>query len=73
MPIGLSLQRTQFADERPTLFAIVKHVEIGPWRKLTITVDNTGGSHQPVLHEALEWDELANAVALKPQPLPTEA
>lgn len=62
-PRGISLQRTQFADERPTLFAVVKHVQIGPWKKLTITIDNSGGQHRPVLRDAVEMDSNTVPVA----------
>lgn len=41
VPDGMSIQRSQFADGRPTLFCIVKKVPLAyPWQKVTITFDS---------------------------------
>lgn len=41
IPPDVTLQRSWFADDRPTLFCVVKHVEEGAgWRKVTATFDN---------------------------------
>jgi hypothetical protein len=41
VPEGLSIQRSYFADNRPTLFCVVAHVPPGfGWKKLTVTYDN---------------------------------
>jgi hypothetical protein len=62
-PLGLEIQRTQFADQRPTLFAIVKKVQIGPWKKLTVTIDNTSGPFRPIYREAVDMDQFARDVS----------
>ena len=56
VPAKLKIQRTQFYDNRPTLFCITHEVNIGPWRKLTVTFDNTGGPCRPVLKDAIKSD-----------------
>ncbi len=44
VPRGVTIQRTAFMDERPTQFAMVKHLPPGlPWDKVTITFDNRSG------------------------------
>jgi hypothetical protein len=41
VPAGLLIQRSQFADGRPTLFCVSKYVPLAyPWHKVTITVDS---------------------------------
>jgi hypothetical protein len=43
-PPGMTLQRSAFADERPTLFCLTKHLGEGfVWEKVTLTFDNTAG------------------------------
>lgn len=41
VPAGLVIQRSTFADARPTLFCVAKHLprNLG-WKKVTITFDN---------------------------------
>jgi hypothetical protein len=40
-PPGLVIQRSEFADSRPTLFCVSKVVPLAyPWHKVTITFDN---------------------------------
>ena len=56
LPANLKIQRTQFYDERPTLFCVTHRVEIGPWKKLTVTFDNTGGPFRHVLKDAIDVD-----------------
>jgi hypothetical protein len=42
VPDDMIIQRTIFADGRPTLFCVTKHLPIGnPWKKVTVTFDNT--------------------------------
>jgi hypothetical protein len=41
VPDGMHLQRSQFADGRPTLFCVSKELPLAyPWHKVTITFDN---------------------------------
>lgn len=41
LPTNIRLERTYFDDDRPTLFALVKHLPPGlPFTKVTITVDD---------------------------------
>lgn len=42
LPDDVLLQRSSFADGRPTLFCLCKHLEqpAGGWQKVTITFDN---------------------------------
>jgi hypothetical protein len=41
VPEDMTIQRSQFADGRPTLFCIVKMVPLAyPWEKVTITFDS---------------------------------
>jgi hypothetical protein len=41
VPEDMTIQRSQFADGRPTLFCIVKKVPLAyPWQKVTITFDS---------------------------------
>jgi len=43
-PPGIQLQRSWFADNRPTLFCITKYLPRGLlWDKVTITYDNPDG------------------------------
>lgn len=56
VPSYLKIQRTQFYDERPTLFCVTHEVDVGPWKKLTVTFDNSGGAFQPILKEAVQAD-----------------
>lgn len=42
IPSGLTIQRSVFADNRPTLFCVSKEIHDAPWHKLTITFDNEG-------------------------------
>ncbi|MEH2474596.1 hypothetical protein V1281_004221 [Nitrobacteraceae bacterium AZCC 2161] len=40
-PAGIAIQRSYFADRRPTLFCVTKKVPEGLlWKKITITFDN---------------------------------
>lgn len=56
LPPGIQLQRSWFADNRPTLFCITKHLPQGLlWDKVTITFDNTGGV------PAVRYEEVAAA------------
>ncbi|GAA5024170.1 hypothetical protein GCM10025734_82300 [Kitasatospora paranensis] len=44
VPAGLTIQRSTFRDDRPTLFCIVKHLPHGLlWEKVTVTFDNPSG------------------------------
>lgn len=44
MPPGVELQRSAFADDRPTLFCMTKHLPEGVvWEKVTLTFDNLSG------------------------------
>jgi len=53
------IQRTAFRDNRPTQFAIVKHLPHGyTWEKVTITFDNTTGE-PPIRYENVVNDTLA--------------
>jgi hypothetical protein len=41
VPDGMIIQRSTFADNRPTLFCITQRVPLArPWDKVTITFDN---------------------------------
>jgi hypothetical protein len=41
VPKGIEIQRSFFADQRPTLFCVSKAVPAGHlWKKITITFDN---------------------------------
>jgi hypothetical protein len=41
VPNGMQIQRSQFADGRPTLFCVSKVLPLAyPWHKVTITFDN---------------------------------
>jgi hypothetical protein len=41
IPDDLYIQRSHFADERPTLFCVVKKLPEGyGWKKITVTFDN---------------------------------
>ena len=41
VPTGMIIQRSTFADNRPTLFCITQRVPLArPWDKVTITFDN---------------------------------
>lgn len=43
-PPGVELQRSAFADDRPTLFCMTKHLPEGlVWEKVTLTFDNLYG------------------------------
>jgi hypothetical protein len=43
-PPGITLQRSAFSDERPTLFCMTKHLGEGViWEKVTLTFDNLAG------------------------------
>ncbi|MFD9412496.1 hypothetical protein ACFWBN_36590 [Streptomyces sp. NPDC059989] len=45
IPKGLTIQRSTFRDNRPTLFCIVKHLPPGLlWEKVTVTFDNPSGA-----------------------------
>jgi hypothetical protein len=50
VPSGLKIQRSEFADKRPTLFCITNHLsENMGWKKITITFDNPLGTpHIPI-------------------------
>jgi hypothetical protein len=51
-PPGVVLQRSAFADDRPTLFCISKYLPKGVvWDKVTITFDNPSGP------PAMKFDE----------------
>jgi hypothetical protein len=41
VPNDISIQRSWFADERPTLFCVTKYLpnDVG-WKKVTVTIDN---------------------------------
>ncbi|MEU1127797.1 hypothetical protein ABZ371_30505 [Streptomyces sp. NPDC005899] len=44
IPQDLTIQRSTFRDNRPTLFCIVKHLPPGLlWEKVTVTFDNPSG------------------------------
>jgi hypothetical protein len=58
LPDDLLIQRTAFRDNRPTQFAIVKHLPDGYlWRKATITFDNSAGE-PPIRYEDVVDDPL---------------
>lgn len=41
VPDGMIIQRSSFADNRPTLFCITQRVPLArPWDKVTVTFDN---------------------------------
>lgn len=41
IPLGLAIQKSKFADGRPTLFCVSKAIDgPKPWHKVTITFDN---------------------------------
>ncbi len=42
LPDGLIIQRSAFADARPTLFCVTKYLPQAsqPWRKVTVTFDS---------------------------------
>jgi hypothetical protein len=44
VPEGMTLQRSAFADGRPTLFCVTKYLSDGK-RKVTITFDNPTNDH----------------------------
>jgi hypothetical protein len=55
VPPGLTVQRSAFRDNRPTLFCITKHLPAGLlWDKVTITFDNPKGEPD------IRYDELAS-------------
>jgi hypothetical protein len=59
LPNDILIQRTAFRDNRPTQFAIVKHLPHGyTWEKVTITFDNTTGE-PPIRYENVVNDPLA--------------
>jgi hypothetical protein len=44
VPDTMVMQRSTFADARPTLFCVSKLIPLAyPWRKVTVTFDNTSG------------------------------
>ncbi len=46
IPEGVSIQRSWFADNRPTLFCVTKCLpESAGWKKVTITFDNPISEH----------------------------
>lgn len=54
-PPGVVLQRSAFADDRPTLFCMTKHLSDGlVWEKVTLTFDNESGD--PALRFAAAAD-----------------
>ena len=58
LPPELVIQRTAFRDNRPTQFAIVKHLPPGYiWEKATLTFDNTSGE-PPIRYEEVVGDPL---------------
>jgi hypothetical protein len=41
LPEGITIQQTYFEDDRPTLLALIQHLEPGlPFEKVTITIDD---------------------------------
>ncbi|MET4428496.1 hypothetical protein [Mycolicibacterium sp. 624] len=57
VPAEMTIQRSTFRDNRPTLFCIVKHLPPGLlWEKVTITFDNPAGE------PAIFYDEMVNGV-----------
>jgi hypothetical protein len=59
VPAGMTLQRSAFADNRPTLFCVTKHLPPGlHWHKVTITFDNPSGP------PAIRFEEVKDAVTL---------
>ena len=56
VPDGMIIQRSTFADNRPTLFCVTQYVPLArPWHKVTITFDDTQSpeSHEKAALEAL--------------------
>ena len=43
IPSEMTVQRSSFADERPTLFCVCKRLHSHPEKKATFTFDNTAG------------------------------
>jgi hypothetical protein len=40
-PAGLCIQRSEFHDQRPTLFCVSQHLPEGAqWKRVTITIDH---------------------------------
>lgn len=57
-PPGITLQRSWFADDRPTLFCMTKHLPDGVvWEKVTITFDNRAGE------PAVRFSDVAGGLA----------
>jgi hypothetical protein len=52
LPPGVTIERSWFEDERPTLFCVVSHLPVGyGWQKVTVTIDaKTGSLDRPVWH-----------------------
>jgi hypothetical protein len=69
LPNDMLIQRTAFRDNRPTQFAIVKHLPHGySWEKVTITFDNTTGE------PPIRYDDVVNdPVTRKPTDSPRSA
>ncbi|MGW6544107.1 hypothetical protein ACWGBH_14815 [Streptomyces massasporeus] len=58
VPTGMTLQRSAFRDNRPTLFCVTKYLPPGlGWKKVTVTIDNPSGE------PALPYDHFARAAA----------
>jgi hypothetical protein len=59
-PPGMTMQRSAFSDERPTLFCLAKHLGDGfVWEKVTLTFDNTAGE------PAVKFADMAPRPAVK--------
>jgi hypothetical protein len=59
VPEGLTVQRSAFRDNRPTLFCVTKYLPPGlDWKKVTVTIDNPSG--EPALPYS-RFDKLATA------------
>lgn len=61
IPDGMKIQKSEFADGRPTLFCVTAYLPKGlAWRKVTLTFDNADiNSFQPVDKSRLESAESA--------------
>jgi hypothetical protein len=55
MPAGICIQRSQFADRRPTLFCVTMIMAGDSWKKITITFDNNAEGFTPI-----DWSKLDN-------------